>query len=95
MDRFKALLASKGDKGAVLAWTELGAGDLMAGDVTVRVSHTTVNYKDALALTAKAPIIRKWPLIPGIDLAGRVEESSHPDFKAGDDVILNLSLIHI
>jgi acrylyl-CoA reductase (NADPH) len=89
MDRFKALLASKGDKGPTLAWAELGAGDLMDGDVTVRITHTTVNYKDALALTGKAPIIRKWPLIPGIDFAGTVESSSHPQIKAGDDVILN------
>ncbi len=89
MDRFKALLASKGDKGPSLAWTELGSPDLMDGDVTVRVTHSTVNYKDGLALTGKAPIIRKWPLIPGIDFAGTVETSQHAAFKAGDDVILN------
>ena len=89
MDRFKAFLATKGDQGTKIEWTELGASDLMDGDVTVRVSHTTVNYKDALALTGKAPIIRKWPLIPGIDFAGTVEASTNPDFKAGDNVILN------
>ena len=89
MDRFKALLASKGDKGPNIEWTELGATDLMDGDVTVRVTHTTLNYKDALALTGKGPIIRKWPLIPGIDFAGWIETSTHADFKAGDDVILN------
>ena len=89
MDRFKALLATKGDKGAVTAWTELGQSDLMDGDVTVRVTHSTVNYKDALALTGKGPIIRKWPLIPGIDFAGWVEASTHAEIKAGDDVILN------
>lgn len=89
MDRFKAFLATKGDHGTKIEWTELGASDLMDGDVTVRVSHTTVNYKDALALTGKAPIIRKWPLIPGIDFAGTVEASSNADFKAGDGVILN------
>jgi acrylyl-CoA reductase (NADPH) len=61
----------------------------MDGDVTVRVSHTTLNYKDALALTGKAPIIRRWPLIPGIDFAGTVVESGHPDFAVGGDVILN------
>jgi acrylyl-CoA reductase (NADPH) len=61
----------------------------MDGNVTVRVSHSTINYKDALALTGKAPIIRRWPMIPGIDLAGIVTVSSHPDFKAGDEVILN------
>jgi acrylyl-CoA reductase (NADPH) len=89
MDRFKAVLASKGDKGPILTWTELSAADLMDGDVTVRVSHSTVNYKDALALTGKGPIIRKWPLIPGIDFAGVVEASSNTEFKAGDAVILN------
>ena len=89
MDRFKAFLASQGDKGPSLAWTELGLQDLMDGDVTVRVTHSTVNYKDGLALTGKAPIIRKWPLIPGIDFAGTVETSQHAAFKAGDDVILN------
>ena len=89
MERFKALLASKGEKGAVLAWTELGAADLMDGDVTVRVTHSTVNYKDGLALTGKAPIVRKWPLIPGIDFAGTVESSTSAEFKPGDDVILN------
>jgi acrylyl-CoA reductase (NADPH) len=61
----------------------------MDGNVTVRVSHSTVNYKDALALTGKAPIIRRWPMIPGIDLAGTVTTSSHPDYKHGDEVILN------
>ncbi|MEQ1611359.1 MAG: MDR family oxidoreductase [Hyphomicrobiaceae bacterium] len=89
MDRFKAFLATKGDQGTKIEWTELGASDLMDGDVTVRVSHTTVNYKDALALTGKAPIIRKWPLIPGIDFAGTVEASTNADFKAGDSVMLN------
>ncbi len=89
MERFKALLASKGEKGPSLAWTELGSADLMDGDVTVRVTHSTVNYKDGLAITGKAPIIRKWPLIPGIDFAGTVEASSNAEFKIGEDVILN------
>jgi len=89
MIRFKALLATKTDAGQTVAFTELGESDLMPGDVTVRVSHTTLNYKDGLALTGKAPIIRKWPLIPGIDFAGRVESSTHAEFKPGDEVILN------
>ncbi len=89
MDRFKALLARKTDQGVVIDWTDLGADDLMDGDVTVRVSHSTINYKDGLALQQKAPIIRRWPLIPGIDFAGIVEASSHPDFTPGDSVILN------
>ena len=89
MDRFKALLATKTKAGPAFNWTDLGQTDLMDGDVTVRVTHSTVNYKDALALTNKAPIIRKWPLIPGIDFAGTVESSSNAAFQAGDDVILN------
>jgi acrylyl-CoA reductase (NADPH) len=89
MQRFKALLASKGEKGPDFAWTEFGEADLMDGNVTIRVSHSTINYKDALALTGKAPIIRRWPMIPGIDLAGAVVVSTHPDFKAGDEVVLN------
>jgi acrylyl-CoA reductase (NADPH) len=89
MQRFHAWVADKGDSGPRLAWKELGEGDLMDGSVTVRVSHSTINYKDALALTGKAPIIRRWPMIPGIDLAGTVTASSHPEFKAGDEVILN------
>jgi acrylyl-CoA reductase (NADPH) len=89
MQRFNALVASKGEKGLELSWKELGEADLMDGNVTVRVSHSTLNYKDALALTGKAPIVRRWPMIPGIDLGGAVITSSHPDFKAGDEVILN------
>ena len=84
MQRFKALLASKTDAGSTIAWQELGEADLMEGDVVVRVSHSTINYKDGLALTGKAPVIRRWPMIPGIDLAGKVVSSSHADFKAGD-----------
>jgi acrylyl-CoA reductase (NADPH) len=89
MQRFSAWVASRGEGGPQLAWTELTEADLMDGNVTVRVSHSTINYKDALALTGKAPIIRRWPMIPGIDLAGTVTASSHADFKAGDEVILN------
>jgi acrylyl-CoA reductase (NADPH) len=89
MQRISAWIAQRGEGGPQLAWTELGEADLMEGNVTVRVSHSTVNYKDALALTGKAPIIRRWPMIPGIDLAGTVAASSHPDYRAGDEVILN------
>ena len=89
MQRFKALVASKGESGQSLAWQELGEGDLMEGEVLVRVSHSTVNYKDGLAITAKAPVIRRWPMVPGIDFAGKVVSSSHSKFKAGDAVILN------
>lgn len=89
MERFQALLATKSEQGPKFAWTELGRDDLMDGDVVVRIRHTTINYKDGLALTGKAPIIRKWPLIPGIDFAGEVLESAHPEFKPGDKVVLN------
>jgi acrylyl-CoA reductase (NADPH) len=89
MQRFSAWVASRGEGGPHLAWTELGEGDLMDGNVTIRVSHSTINYKDALALTGKAPIIRRWPMIPGIDLAGTVTASEHSGFRAGDEVILN------
>ena len=89
MQRFKAFVLSKADKGQALAWTELGEGDLMDGDVTVRVTHSTINYKDGLALTGKAPVVRRWPMIPGIDLAGTVETSASADFRPGDAVVLN------
>jgi len=89
MTHFKALVASKGEAGPDLAFTDFAESELMDGDVTVRVTHSTVNYKDGLALTGKAPVIRRWPMIPGIDFAGRVETSEHPDFRPGDLVVLN------
>ena len=89
MTTFKALVATKGETGPNLAFTDFAESDLMEGDVTVRVTHSTVNYKDGLAITGKAPVVRRWPMIPGIDLSGRVETSDHPDFKPGDLVILN------
>jgi acrylyl-CoA reductase (NADPH) len=89
MSSFKALQISKGETGQTVAVTQLTEADLMEGDVTFRVTHSTVNYKDGLALTGKAPVVRRWPMIPGIDGAGVVEHSSHPDFRPGDAVILN------
>jgi acrylyl-CoA reductase (NADPH) len=89
MRQFKALVLSKGPQGQQLEVSDLNDADLMEGDVLVRVSHSTINYKDALAITGKAPVVRRWPMVPGIDLAGHVEESTHPDFKAGDQVVLN------
>lgn len=89
MATFKALVASKGEGGTDIGWRDLTEADLMDGDVTVRVSHTTLNYKDGLALTGKAPVIRRWPMIPGIDFVGTVTASSHADYKPGDEVILN------
>jgi acrylyl-CoA reductase (NADPH) len=87
MARFKALLLSKTDEGQRLERTELDEGELMDGDVTIRVACSTINFKDALALTGKGPIVRRWPMIPGIDFAGTVERSDDPRFKAGDGVL--------
>lgn len=89
MKRFKALMVTKGEGGPTSAWQELSQTDLMDGDVVVHVSHSTINYKDGLAITGKAPVIRRWPMIPGIDFAGTVATSSHPEFKPGDAVLLN------
>ncbi|WP_088346423.1 MULTISPECIES: MDR family oxidoreductase [Rhodomicrobium] len=89
MTAFDALLISKTPDGQSAEWTRLTEDDLMEGDVTVRVTHSTINYKDGLAMTGKAPVIRRWPMIPGIDFAGEVTASSHPDFKPGDEVLLN------
>jgi len=89
MSTFKALIASKGETGTSLAFGDFAEADLMEGDVTVRVTHSTVNYKDGLAITGRVPVVRRWPMIPGIDFAGRVETSGHPEFKPGDLVVLN------
>lgn len=86
---FRALLLEKADGPPTRRITELSDADLMDGDVTVAVSHSTINYKDGLALTGAAPVVRRWPMIPGIDFAGVVETSTHADFKPGDKVILN------
>jgi acrylyl-CoA reductase (NADPH) len=89
MANFNAFVLSKGEKGQSLAWQPFAESDLMEGDVTVRVSHSTINYKDGLALTGKAPVVRRWPMIPGIDLAGEVTASTHAEWKPGDHVVLN------
>src|SRR5215212_1140681 len=89
MSAFKAIVVDKTEGGQTVSVREFDEADLMAGDVTVRVTHSTVNYKDGLALTGKAPVVRRFPMIPGIDFAGLVETSSHADFKPGDPVILN------
>ena len=88
-EKFRAIQISKTDQGQQVQFVELTEADLMEGDVTVAVSHSSVNYKDGLAITGKAPIIRKFPLIPGVDFAGTVTKSSHPRWKQGDQVILN------
>jgi acrylyl-CoA reductase (NADPH) len=86
---FRAIQISKTETGQQVDFVDLTEADLMDGDVTVAVSHSSINYKDGLAITGKAPIIRKFPLIPGVDFAGTVTKSSHQKWKVGDDVILN------
>ncbi|NML92191.1 MDR family oxidoreductase [Novosphingobium olei] len=85
----KAIVIEKGEGGQTVALKDFPEADLMDGDVTVRISHSTINYKDGLALTGAAPIVRRFPMIPGIDFAGVVESSSSPDYKPGDKVLLN------
>ena len=85
---FRALVVTKDDKGYACTDRRICDADLMDGDVTVRVTHSTVNYKDGLAITGKSPVVRKFPLVPGIDFAGVVEASSHARYKAGDSVVL-------
>ena len=89
MAKFNAIVVEKADKGQIVSLTEFDEANLMDGDVTVRIGWSTINYKDGLAITGKAPVVRRFPMIPGIDFAGEVETSSHPDWKAGDKVILN------
>jgi acrylyl-CoA reductase (NADPH) len=84
---FKAIRIDKADKGTTAALTQFDEAELMDGDVTVRVEWSTLNYKDGLALTGKAPVVRRFPMIAGIDFAGTVEASSHPAWKAGDKVV--------
>lgn len=86
---FPAYLISKTDDGQVAELKQLTEADLMEGDVTVKVEYSAVNYKDGLAMTGKAPIIRRFPLIPGIDFSGTVVDSQHGACKAGDKVVLN------
>ncbi|MDA9509380.1 NADPH:quinone dehydrogenase [Bradyrhizobium sp. CCBAU 11386] len=86
---FKALLAAKSGEKISTSVVEMNEQDLMPGDVTVAVDYSTVNYKDALALSGRTEIIRQFPLIPGIDLAGTVEASSYPGIAVGDRVVAN------
>ena len=89
MAMFKAIRIDKAEKGTTAALVQFDEADLMEGDVTVRVEWSTLNYKDGLAVTGKAPVVRRFPMIAGIDFAGTVEQSSHPRWKAGDRVICN------
>jgi acrylyl-CoA reductase (NADPH) len=88
-DTFRALRLFKTDSGQEARIVDLTPADLMDGDVDVRIDYSTVNYKDGLAITGSAPIVRAWPLTPGIDFSGVVERSEHAGFKVGDRVVLN------
>lgn len=88
MGTFKAWVVDKTEGGQALAFRDFDEADLMDGDVTVRVSHSTLNYKDGLALTGRSPVVRRFPMIPGIDFSGVVETSDHPEYKPGDAVVL-------
>jgi acrylyl-CoA reductase (NADPH) len=86
---FKAIVVNKAESGQTVGLTDFDDKDLMEGDVTVRIEWSTLNYKDGLAVTGKAPVVRRFPMIAGIDLAGTVESSSHQNWKPDDKVILN------
>ena len=86
---FKAIVINKDDKGYRAELGQLEESALPAGDVCVRVQYSTLNYKDGLAITGKGPVVRSFPMVPGIDFAGEVLESTSPEFKVGDAVLLN------
>jgi acrylyl-CoA reductase (NADPH) len=86
---FKAVLVEKDEAGYRAGVAELDPARLPEGDVTVRVKYSTLNYKDGLAITGKGPVVRNFPMVPGVDLAGIVESSAHPEYKVGDKVLLN------
>jgi acrylyl-CoA reductase (NADPH) len=86
---FRAILIEKDDHGYRAGLQQLDEARLPEGEVLVKVSHSTLNYKDALAITGKGPVVRQFPMVPGIDLAGVVEQSSHPDYQPGAAVLLN------
>ncbi|SHH21457.1 acrylyl-CoA reductase (NADPH) [Pollutimonas bauzanensis] len=86
---FNAILIEKQDAAYRASLKQVEESALPEGDVSIKVAYSTLNYKDALAITGKAPVVRQFPMVPGIDLAGTVEHSAHADFKAGDQVILN------
>lgn len=86
---FSAIVIDKNDEGQTVSVQQLDDAALPEGDVTIDVSHSTLNYKDGLAITGRGPVVRKFPMVPGIDLVGTVSESSNPGFAAGDVVVLN------
>lgn len=86
---FSALVIDKTDDGQTVSLQQVDEGRLPDGDVTIEVSYSTLNFKDGLAITGKIPVVRKFPMVPGIDLVGTVTQSDHGDWKAGDTVVLN------
>ncbi len=86
---FNAILIENDEAGYRASMQQLDDSQLPAGDVTVRVSHSTLNYKDALAITGKGRVVRRFPMVPGVDLVGTVEKSNHSDYAQGDTVVLN------
>jgi len=86
---FKALMLTQHDKKTQAQFTELDEAALPPGDVTVRIAYSSLNYKDALAVTGRGAIVRKWPMVPGIDLAGEVASSTDPAWQPGDRVVVN------
>src|ERR1700678_2537582 len=88
MSTFKALLLNNESGAFSAALKQLSPEDLPAGEVLIRVEFSSLNYKDGLAVTGKPGVVRKWPMVPGIDLAGSVEKSASPNFKPGDKVVV-------
>jgi len=86
---FKAILVKKDEQGYRAEFGQADETMLPEGDVRVKVLYSTLNYKDGLAITGKGPVVRSFPMVPGIDFAGEVIESASPDFKAGEMVLLN------
>jgi acrylyl-CoA reductase (NADPH) len=86
---FNAILIDKADDVQSVSLTQVAESQLPEGDVTINVAYSTLNFKDGLAITGSSPVVRKFPMVPGIDLAGTVRESSHADWNAGDKVVLN------
>lgn len=86
---FSGILINKGDEGQTVELAQIDEAQLPEGDVTIDVEYSTLNYKDGLAITGSSPVVRKFPMVPGIDLVGVVSASSHADYKAGDRVVLN------
>ena len=85
----QAILINKDDSGYSAQISQIEEQQLPTGDVLIQVDYSTLNYKDSLAITGASPVVRKFPMVPGIDLAGTVEHSDHADFKVGDQVVLN------